>query len=214
MENKPQLMNPAVIQQNNAPTEINLPGDNNTLIAHADNVKNEYKSTILINNPMPGMQQSSVMQVSLNLDYYNLIVVAGDILDGTCHVMVDKERAITESTSDELKKKYAALTPEAITEIKTFPTIIATENHSYGKTDDEHCAHYGIITDIKVQDNGIKIYYQFLNQVPQERLNALLFELGLQGNTNFNELNRMHWSIKRINLVEVLRENGIQVFSM
>lgn len=214
MENKSQLNKPVVLRQNNAPTEINLPGDNNTLIAHADNVKNEYRPTILIANPMPGMQQSSVMSVALNLDYYNLIVVAGDILDGTYHVMVDKERAITESTSDELKKQYAALTPEAIAEIKTFPTIIATENHGYGKTDDEHCAHYGIITDIKVQDNGIKIYYQFLNQIPQERLNALLLELGLQGNANFNELNRMHWSIKKINLVEVLRENGIQVFSM
>ena len=29
---------------------------------------------------------------------------------------------------------------------------IATENHSYGKTDEAHYAHYGIITDIKVQD--------------------------------------------------------------
>ena len=133
MENKPQLNKPTVLQQNNAPTEINLPGDHNTLIAHADNVKNEYRPTILITNPMPGMQQGYAIAVTLNLDFYNLIVVAGDVLDGTNHVMVDKERAITESTSDELKKQYAALTPEAIAEIKTFPTIIATENHSYGK---------------------------------------------------------------------------------
>ena len=39
MENKPQLNKPTVLQQNNTPTEINLPGDHNTLIAHADNVK-------------------------------------------------------------------------------------------------------------------------------------------------------------------------------
>ena len=38
MENKPQLNKPTVLQQNNTPTEINLPGDHNTLIAHADNV--------------------------------------------------------------------------------------------------------------------------------------------------------------------------------
>lgn len=214
MENKPQMNKSAVLQQNNAPTEINLPGDHNTLIAHADNVNNEYRATILITNPALGMQQSSVMSVTLNLDYYNLIVVAGDVLDGTYHVMVDKERAITESTSDDLKKRYAALTSEAIAEIKTFPAIIATENHSYGKTDDAHCAHYGIITDVKVQDNGIKVYYQLLNQIPQQKLNELLYELGLQGNSNFNELNRMHWAIKRINMVEVLRENGISVFSM
>ena len=62
---------------------------------------------------------------------------------------------------------------------------IATENHSYGKNDEAHYAHYGIITDIKVQDNGIKIYYQFLKSIPQQKLNELLFELGLQGNSSF-----------------------------
>lgn len=62
---------------------------------------------------------------------------------------------------------------------------IATENHSYGKNDEAHYAHYGIITDIKVQDNRIKIYYQFLNSIPQQKLNKLLFELGLRGNSSF-----------------------------
>lgn len=62
---------------------------------------------------------------------------------------------------------------------------IATANHSYGKTDEAHYAHYGIITDIKVQDKGIKIYYQFLNSIPQQKLNELLFELGLRGNSSF-----------------------------
>lgn len=214
MESKLKSAAPTVLQSSNTPTEINLPGDNNTLIAHADNVNTEYKSMIVINTPSSRMHQSTVKQVVLNLDYYNLIIVAGDELDGTGHVMVDKDRAITESTSEELKKLYATLTPEAIEIIKTFPAIIATENHDYGKTDDNHYADYGIITDVKVQDNGIKVYYQLLNKIPQQKLNELLFELGIQGNSNFNELNRMHWAIKRINMVEVLGENGIPLFRM
>lgn len=212
METKIEPVAPAVLQQTNTPTEINLPGDNNTLIAHADTVNNEYRPMIVINSPSSGHKQSAMVQVSLNLDYYNLIVVAGDELDETGHVMVDKDRAITESTSEELKKLYAALTPEAIEEIKRFPVIVATENHSYGKTDENHYAHYGIITDVKVQDNGIKVYYMKLNLIPQQKINELLFELGIQGNSNFNELNRMHWAIKRINMVEVLGENGIPLF--
>ena len=67
---------------------------------------------------------------------------------------------------------------------------------------------------MKVQDNGIKVYYQLLNAIPQQKLNELIYELGIQGNTNFNELNRMHWAIKRINMVEVLGENGIPLFRM
>ena len=65
MENKPQLNKPTVLQQNNTPTEINLPGDHNTLIAHADNVKNEYRPTILITNPYAGVC-SKVTRYPLN----------------------------------------------------------------------------------------------------------------------------------------------------
>lgn len=213
MENNSQLNSLPMNQQNISPTAINLPGDNNTLVAHADNV-NEYNQTIFITNTTASIQQQGFTPVCLNTDYFNLIVVAGDVLDKKGYVMVDKERAITECTSDELKQKYAALTPEAIAEIKTFPAIIATENHDYGKTDNQHLAHYGIITDIKVQDNGIKVYYQWLNDIPQQRLNGLLFELGILGNSNFNEFNRMHWAIKKINIVDTLGENGIKVFRL
>ena len=213
MVNNSQINPLPVNQQNAVQTAINLPGDNNTLIAHADNV-NEYNQTIFITNSAASVQQQGSMPVCLNTDYFNLIVVAGDVLDKKGYVMVDKERAITECTSDELKQKYAALTPDAVAEIKTFPAIIATENHDYGKTDDQHMAHYGIITDIKVQDNGIKVYYQLLNEIPQQRLNEILFELGILGNSNFNEFNRMHWAIKRINMIDTLAENGIRVFRL
>lgn len=53
--------------------------------------------------------------------------------------------------------------------MKTYPAIIATENHSYGKTDADHYAAYGLIIDVKIQDNGIKVYYQILNWIPQQK---------------------------------------------
>ena len=40
---------------------------------------------------------------------------------------------------------------------------------------------------------------------------GLLEELGLWGNRNFNELNRTHWAIKRVDLIQELYEAGIQV---
>lgn len=67
--------------------------------------------------------------------------------------------------------------------------------------------------DIKVQDNGVKIYFRPLNFIPQQRLNDLAFELGIRGTTAFNELNRTHWLIKRINLIEVLKDAGISVLA-
>lgn len=81
--------------------------------------------------------------------------------------------------------------------LKTYPAIIATENHTYGKTDEDHYAAYGLIVDVKIQDNGIKVYYQILNWIPQQKINELRFELGIEGCSGTNELNRMHWAIKR-----------------
>jgi hypothetical protein len=45
----------------------------------------------------------------------------------------------------------------------------------------------------------------------QQRLNVLLEELGLKGTDVFNELNRTHWAIKRVDLIQELLEANIQI---
>lgn len=47
--------------------------------------------------------------------------------------------------------------------------------------------------------------------IPQQRLNECLEELGLVGDNRFNELNRTHWSIKRCDLIQELLEAGVQI---
>ena len=117
-------------------------------------------------------------------------------------------------TSDYIRDKVNGLEPEAIEQIKTFPAIFCSENHEMGKTDDDQIAYYGLVTDVKVQDNGIKIYYRVLNAFQQRILNENLFDLGLDGNNRFNELNHTHWAIKRIDLVTTLKEIGVSVFAL
>ena len=215
MENKLQPSQPGALQAQTPNTTFNLPGNNNTLVAHTDAVNNTY-SVMMVGGapPMPG-SPNAAHTITLNTDFYNLLVVGDDELNPQyCHCLVRKDRAITESTSKELKAAYAALSEDAISVLKTYPAIIATENHTYGKTDEDHYAAYGLIVDVKIQDNGIKVYYQILNWIPQQKINELRFELGIEGCSGTNELNRMHWAIKKINAVEVLREAGIQVFSL
>ncbi|MHB1153720.1 MAG: hypothetical protein ACYC00_15565, partial [Eubacteriales bacterium] len=96
--------------------------------------------------------------------------------------------------------------------IKTLPTIFASENTRYGRSDDTQQAFFGMVTDVRVQDNGVKIYYQTLNAIPQKRLNELTNELAIV-NRPFNELDRTHWTIKRVDLVEELRDAGITVYA-
>lgn len=216
MENKLQPSQPGTLQTQTPNTTFNLSGDNNTVVAHTDTVNNTY-SVMMMNNRVPPIPGSSntAQTVTLNTDFYNLLVVGNDELNSQyCHCLVRKDRAITESTSKELKATFAALSDEAISVLKTYPTIIATKNHLYGRTDADHYAAYGLITDVKIQDNGIKVYYQILNWIPQQKINELRFELGIEGSSTLNELNRMHWAIKKINVVQVLREAGIAIFAL
>jgi hypothetical protein len=147
---------------------------------------------------------------ALNTDYYNLFVIGTETFsDG--HFIVPKDRALTESMTKETKAQFSALTDEAITRIKTFPSLFASENHYYGKTDDDHQTVFGIVTEVRIQDNGIKIRYQPLWQIPQQRLNEISFKIAIESASSFNELNRTHWAIKRLNLIEELKAAGISV---
>lgn len=213
MSDKLQPVMSPVLPTTNAPTTINLPGNGNTLIAQAGNVQQNVNLFM-----MPGAQPLdngvvAGVQQTFNCDYYNLFVI-GDEPFSSDHFLVPKDRALTESTSQEIKDSLAALAPEAVSVIKTFPALFASENHKYGKTDGTHYAYYGFVTDVRIQDNGIKVYFRPLNQVPQQRLNEIAAELDLGRACSFNELNRTHWAIKRINLVETLHDAGISVFTL
>ena len=114
--------------------------------------------------------------------------------------------------SDETKQRFDALTPEMIEEIKTLPSLFLAENRPYGKADDDQRVIYGFVSDLKIYENDVKIYFcGYKTDIVQQRLNELLDELGLIGNNAFNELNRTHWSIKRVDLIQELYEANLPV---
>lgn len=204
---------PPVLPATNTPTTINLPGDGHTVIAHADSVQQSVSLILMSGTHQLNSGNVAGTQQSFNNDYYNLFVIGGEHFDSD-HFLVPKNRALTESTMQEVKDSLASLSPEAMAKIKTYPALFASENLYYGRIDEEQYAYYGYVTDIKIQDNGIKVYFTSLNKIPQQRINQLAMELGLSQASSLNELNRTHWAIKKINLVEALRDAGISVFAL
>ncbi len=148
--------------------------------------------------------------IKLNREYYNLFVVEDEPFHENYFLMA-KDRALTvyEGISPEISARFARLTPEAQKLIKTFPSIFASRNHKYGGTDQNHVARYGLVTDIRIQENGIKIYFDPFCSIPQQLLNDLALQLEIQGPSTYNEFNRIHWAIKKVNMIEVLKEAGI-----
>ena len=206
-QNLPQTPQPA---QSN----LNQYGNDSTQIAYVQNYDATVNQTVVI-LPNGSTAGAPLTENGLSFDYdcFNLFVLGAEEYTDP-YFIVSTDRALTEYIAPDIKSRFASFTPEAIAEIKKYPALFCSENHHYAKTDPDHMANYGYIKDIKVQDNGIKVYYQILNQIPQQTLNAFSDDLCLKLPHSFFELSRTHWTIKRINLVEVLEKAGYRVFKL
>ena len=147
--------------------------------------------------------------IPLNNQYYNLIVTGEIEFENIQPITMPMDRALTEYM-DELKSEFLPLSPRVQERILTFPTIFANENMYYGRANENQVFGLGYIHRIKVRHDAVRIYPQIICCLPQQKLNEACFELDMGGNSSFNELNRTHWSIKKIDLLAELRELGLQ----
>ncbi len=185
-------------------------------IYNVDHIQNfNHTNQFYFTNGLLGMPDSVPRQLSFSKDYYHLIVYGQEPFHRDCHITLDKRRCLVESDniSSKLKEKYSPLTENIIEEIKEFLCILACENRHYGWTDEDHYATVAQLTDIKNRSNGIELYLHPMFGVSQARISELVFELGICGKyRKFNELNHTHWSIKQIDLIEVLRDHKLLPF--
>lgn len=214
MSDKLLPVTPAVVPNSDAPTTINLPGDGNTLIAHAGVVNSSSITNVIVAGQQTGGIHASASG-ALNREYYNLFVMGGETFSAfsSGHFLVPKDRALTECVSPDIKTTVSSFDVDTIEFLKTLPAIFMSENESYARFGDTQQAYFGMVSDVRVQMNGIKICYQTLNAIPQRRLFDLMRELDILGRPSFSELSRTHWAIKHVNLVEELRDAGITVFA-
>lgn len=173
------------------------------------NIQNVSVAPPLI-TPQPKKQQQ---MVAADRSHYNLFVTYG--VDwrnpDAASFKVDADRVLNGYMEDSVKAEFSTLSDEAIARIKLFPSIFANENNAFGHTDEEQILAFGFVKQIKVRRNGVMIYPDIRCYLPQQRLNEALFELDISGTDSFNEFNRMHWSIKRIDLIAELQELGFNL---
>ncbi|NLD19271.1 MAG: hypothetical protein GX663_03355 [Clostridiales bacterium] len=189
-------------------SSVQQTGEKNVYAAHVDTMNVTVQGSIV---PQLLTQKPQPTAMTINRTHYNLFVTYGADFSQSTPFTVDAKRALTENTDDDIKAEYATLSPDVIEKIKTFPCIFANENAAYGHTDEEQTLGYGYIRQIKIRRDGIKIYPHIMYLLPQQRLNEALFDLDISGDSSFNEFNRMHWSIKKIDLIAELQELGFQI---
>ena len=161
------------------------------------------------------------MEAGCNSFLFAFGIFSGGIPDGLYHQLHEVPHrglqpfvVVDAHIQAEVRNKYGRLTAENIEELKTFPALFMQEADGYyAKPSDEQQAYLGIVEDIRVQDNGIKIRWRIIWPIPMQQISRIGFELGMLNMTKaISELNHTHWAIKRINLFEELKDAGIPLF--
>jgi hypothetical protein len=134
---------------------------------------------------------------------YNLIVSgADDAWEGKPYQL--PRSRIFEYTDEAISARFKELTPDQLARLYELPTLFAYER---GK---KRPARLGIVTKVRIRQREVQIEYQFREGSPaitNEELDACKWALDIE---DF-EFYRTHWAIKDVDLLEMLREGGVDV---
>ncbi|MCI2154393.1 MAG: hypothetical protein LKK26_06565 [Solobacterium sp.] len=172
-------------------------GDNNMQVGYIQQQTNYYT----------GMYGMGYMPAIVNSEYYNLIVADQNALDGM--VVIPKRYALNDFTDDPIREIFAKPELAAADEIKKLPSLFLIRNRNGRHSDPGQYAAVGYVMDIKMKGDSIIIQYSTTQQILQERLNELEEELCLKSAPERNELDCVHWAIKKVNLIQVIQEQNL-----
>lgn len=185
------------------PIPMSQYGDNNMQIGYAANVTNNINVTYAGNQAM-GMSMG--MRTEINSRYYNLFVV--ESIENQI-IKIPRTKALCDSIKDSVRKKFARCGETEQAEIKKMPSIFASANHNHRSTDATHFAWFGFVNNITIQQDNIVVECNPKQQILQQSLNSLECELQIDHSPDSNEFESVHWTIKEVNLLQVLQDKHL-----
>lgn len=150
-------------------------------------------------SPTINLFLSDGTKIASRPSYFNLII-GYDPFEKD-YILVDKSRALTEYITDEVKNEFCGWSDDVVEKIKKLPAIIAMERDGT----EEQQALFAFIKDVRDQDNGVKVYFQRFFPIPFSFLKDNLADLAM----HLFELTRTHWTIKKVDLLEVMQDAGV-----
>lgn len=205
-----------LLQKNNFPTAAVLQQTGKTNL----HVTNEAGGVVNVNYNISSSMSSGgnsaeqmIAVQTFSRKYYQLIVTCEEDVLETNVVTVQAARALTKyNVPAEIFDRCSTLSDAGIEELKRFPAVVCRENTEFnGVTDPNQWAVYAYIKKVRVDGQQIKIVFQPIAPIHQQKLcdrrNAVFFDLNME--CAITDLNRSAWSVHKTNLFEAFREAGI-----
>lgn len=148
-----------------------------------------------------------------NYEYYNLFVIDQEQMDGI--LVIPRKQSLNDFTHEAVRKIYALPGLAAAEEIKRLPSLFVLRNQYGNHTSEGQNAGYGYVVDIQQKGDTVVVLASIMGVIKQERLNLLEEELQLMSAPENNELDSVHWAIKRVNLAQLIQEKQlIEIMNM
>lgn len=160
-----------------------------------------------INNITMGGIPQVIRPANPNYEYYNLFVIDQAQLDSL--VAIPRKHSLNDYTAEDVRKIYALPQLAAAEEIKRLPSLFVIRNRYGNHTISDQRAGYGYIVDIVQKSDTIVVTASISHVIRQEKLNLLEKELQLLSAPENNELDAIHWAIKRVNLPQLIQEKKL-----
>lgn len=172
-------------------------GDRNTMIG-------TLNGHLTINNQCVGF--SGGIPNIVDRSFYNLFVI--DSATAPTFTL-PKHVCLSQSISLEVRERFKWLNEKDSNDIKTFPTLLMSLNEGYASAGEYQVAHLGFVQHLSLGKKHLTVQFTKLTDIPQAVLNDMLQELKMEGAESLNELNRVHWTIKKADLIGVLVTAGL-----
>lgn len=190
-----------------APGTTNNIASIDTFVANANQVQNNY----IFGGGMPvaGTVPNLGAPPKMDTGYYNLFVLDADAwVQGGFRVQ--KADALKDTEPD-IVKNLTSLGERELSCIRSYPTIVAMRNAQYGTTAPGSILYYGFINSIQMSETSVVFGFTKLHDIPQAIFvdNAVGFGIGKA--CAYNEFDHPHWAVKHTNVVNALRNQGVQV---
>lgn len=133
---------------------------------------------------------------------YNMIMTSGGQNWDKESLVMDSSRYL-EWTNKEIAEKFSKMTDEVVEHLMGLPTLFAYEAFV------QESARFGYVTSVQRRQSEFKITWEFDQAIPPihpDLLKALYWDLDIDVKW---EINRTHWAIKEVQLLDVLKKAGI-----
>lgn len=146
-----------------------------------------------------------------NNEFYNLFVLDGEDF-AKCYFIINKKDCL-KYIDKQISALFSLSNSDSLNKCLTYPCLFANKNNEYLKAGNDQLSYFGYLAKIEIGDTNIKFYFSIVSSLPQAIFNDYAQSFNLMESKGDNELDKVHWSIKNINLVKCIRNLGFNVAS-